>query len=136
MKINGGCHCGHITYQAEVDPEKVVICNCLDCQQLSGSPFRSVAFTKENAFTLLSGELKVYLKTGGSGAKRQQAFCPECGSSIYSTSEEGGPLYGIRTGSIDRSQRNQLVPKKSIFVRTEQSWINNIASMPKVQDAP
>ena len=23
MKIDGGCHCGKITYTAEVDPEKV-----------------------------------------------------------------------------------------------------------------
>ncbi len=25
MKIDGRCHCGHITYEAEVDPDKVVI---------------------------------------------------------------------------------------------------------------
>ena len=133
MKIDGGCHCGHITYEAEIDPEKVLICNCEDCQRLSGSAFRSVAFSKENAFTLLSGELKVYLKTGGSGAKRQQTFCPNCGSSIYSTSEEGGPLYGIRTGSIN--QRDQLVPKRRIFTRSEQSWIDDLPSMPKVEAA-
>ena len=23
MKIDGGCHCGDITYEAEIDPEKV-----------------------------------------------------------------------------------------------------------------
>ncbi|CCV10081.1 hypothetical protein MESS4_120202 [Mesorhizobium sp. STM 4661] len=26
MKVDGGCHCGAITYEAEVDPEKVSIC--------------------------------------------------------------------------------------------------------------
>lgn len=25
MKIDGGCHCGAITYEAEVDPEKTSI---------------------------------------------------------------------------------------------------------------
>ena len=135
MKIDGGCHCGHITYEAEVDPEKVVICNCLDCQQLSGTTFNAVVFSKENAFKVLSGELKIYVKTGGSGNKRQLSFCPECGSSIYSTSAEGGPLYGIRTGSINADQRNKLVPKKRIFARSEQPWVDDIASIPKVQDA-
>ena len=133
MKIDGGCHCGHITYEAEVDPERVVVCNCEDCQKLSGSPFRSVVFSKENGFKLLSGELKIYLKTGGSGAKRQQAFCPECGSSIYSTSEQGGPVYGIRTGSVN--QCAQLVPKNRIFTRSEQPWVLDLASLPHAEGA-
>src|ERR1043166_1654207 len=41
MKIDGGCHCGFITYEAEADPEKVSICHCTDCQRLSGSAFRA-----------------------------------------------------------------------------------------------
>jgi hypothetical protein len=36
MKIDGRCHCGYITYEAEIDPEKVMICHCADCQTLSG----------------------------------------------------------------------------------------------------
>jgi hypothetical protein len=39
MKIDGRCHCGYITYEAEIDPEKVMICHCADCQTLSGSAF-------------------------------------------------------------------------------------------------
>jgi hypothetical protein len=37
MKIDGRCHGGYITYEAEIDPEKVMICHCADCQDLSGS---------------------------------------------------------------------------------------------------
>jgi len=40
MKIDGGCLCGHITYEAEIDPAQVSICHCTDCQTLSGSAFR------------------------------------------------------------------------------------------------
>ena len=32
MKIDGRCHCGCVTYEAEIDPEKVLICHCGDCQ--------------------------------------------------------------------------------------------------------
>jgi hypothetical protein len=28
MKIDGCCHCGYITYEAEIDPEKILICHC------------------------------------------------------------------------------------------------------------
>jgi hypothetical protein len=40
MRVNGSCHCGQITYEAEVDPARVGVCNCTDCQVLSGSAFR------------------------------------------------------------------------------------------------
>jgi hypothetical protein len=30
MKIDGECHCGKIAYQAEVDPDTLVICHCTD----------------------------------------------------------------------------------------------------------
>lgn len=40
MKVDGGCHCGRITYEAEIDLDKVAICHCEDCKSFSGSEFR------------------------------------------------------------------------------------------------
>ena len=67
MKVDGACFCGQITYEAELDTDRILICNCTDCQTLSGSAFRTVAFTKEDAFTLITGELKIYIKIADSG---------------------------------------------------------------------
>ena len=58
MKVDGGCHCGNIRYEAEVDPAKVVICHCTDCQTLSGSAFRTVVPTNEGTFRLLPARLR------------------------------------------------------------------------------
>ena len=104
MKVDGGCHCGHIRYEAEVDPDKVVICHCTDCQTLSGSAFRTVVPTNEGTFKLLAGEPKVYVKTGESGNKRVQTFCPDCGSPIYS---------GPRGGRAPRSSACASAPSAS-----------------------
>jgi hypothetical protein len=79
MKIDGACHCGAITYEAEIDPNKVGICHCTDCQALSASAFRTFVMVPEETFRILSGEPKVYVKTGESGQKRAQAFCAEWG---------------------------------------------------------
>jgi len=35
MRVNGSCHCGQITYEAEVDPDRAGLCNCTDCQVLT-----------------------------------------------------------------------------------------------------
>src|SRR5262245_59659894 len=91
MRVDGACNCGRIRYEAEVDPGTVVICHCTDCQTLSGSAFRTVVPVKESSFKLLSGEPKMYIKTAESGNKRQQPFCPDCGTPIYSASEGNTP---------------------------------------------
>tara|TARA_B100000586_G_scaffold227196_1_gene175135 strand:+ start:92 stop:493 length:402 start_codon:yes stop_codon:yes gene_type:complete len=133
MNINGGCHCGHITYEAEIDPEKVAICHCTDCQTLSGSAFRTVAPSKKGSFKLLSGELKVYIKTAESGAKRPQAFCPECGTPIYATAVGDGPkIYGIRVGTI--RQRDVLAPVRQVWTRSAQHWLPEIMSTAGVSE--
>ena len=44
MKIDGRCHCGYVTFQAEADPETTSICNCTDCQTMSGAPLRAVYY--------------------------------------------------------------------------------------------
>ena len=131
MNIDGGCHCGNITYEAEVDPEKAAICHCTDCQSLSGTAFRTVVISLVDAFTLLSGEPKMYAKIGGSGAKRIQAFCPDCGSQIYATSVGDGPkIYGIRLGTV--RQRDELPPKRQIWHRSAQKWLADLGAIPTI----
>ena len=73
----------------------------------------------------------IYIKTGESGNKREQAFCPRCGSPIYATAPGDGPkVYNIRAGTI--RQRDQFVPKVQWWSRSKQRWINDIASMREV----
>ncbi len=130
MKIDGRCHCGHITYEAEIDPEKVMICNCTDCQTLSGTAFRTIALTREDTFRLLTGELKIYVKRGESGNERPQSFCPECGTPIYSTTVGDGPkVHSIRVGTA--RQRDQLVPKMQLWSRSSQRWLRDLGTIPK-----
>lgn len=125
MRISGGCHCGQIRFRADIAPDRTRICHCSDCQRLSGSPFRVVVPVDEADFELLSGTLKAYLKTGASGAKRQQVFCPDCGTPIYATSNDEGPRkLGLRVGAID--QADQLVPKRQYWAKSAAGWLADI----------
>jgi hypothetical protein len=122
MKIDGGCFCGAITYEADVDPERTSICHCTDCQRLTGTAFRvSVPASQEN-YRITKGTPKVYVKTADSGARRAQAFCGECGSHLYSTSAGEGPkVYAIRAGTA--RQREELVPRKEIWHQSALGWL-------------
>ena len=76
MKVTGGCHCGHITYEAEVDPATVRVCHCSDCQKLTGTAFRTNIASLPGTFRFKSGTPKIYIKTAESGNQRAHAFCP------------------------------------------------------------
>ena len=130
MKIDGRCHCGDVSFEAEADPETTTVCNCTDCQTISGAPLRAVIATRPGAFVLLSGKLTEYRKTADSGNVRVQAFCPQCGTAIYSTSTGDEPkVYAVRLGAL--RQRNELVPRQQIFVRSQQPWVSDLNSIRK-----
>jgi hypothetical protein len=120
MKIDGRCHCGKISYEADVDPEAVGICHCSDCQTLSGSAFRCTVSAPAEHF-VLRGEPNIYVKTAESGAKRAHAFCPECGTPIYATATVNPTAYSLRIGNI--AQRMQLgKPRRQIWCRSALPW--------------
>lgn len=129
MHIDGGCHCGYIKYEAEIDPETVSICHCTDCQTLSGSAYRTVVPAAKGTFKILTGQPKIYVKTAESGNQRAQAFCPECGTPLYATSATDPQIYGIRVGSA--RQRAELRPKKQGWCRSALDWAMNIESLPQ-----
>ena len=123
-KIDGGCHCGSITYEATVNPDFVVICHCTDCQTLSGSAFRTVVRATKDNFRVLTGDPKIYVKTTERGTKCKQAFCPECGTPIYASDLSESPLFTIRVGTS--RQRAELTPKAQIWCRSALNWVNDI----------
>jgi hypothetical protein len=132
MKVDGSCHCGHIAFEADVDPATAGICHCTDCQKMSGTAFRTGVTTLPDAFKLTSGTLKTYVKTAESGNKRAQTFCPECGTQIYSSNiGEGSKTYRLRLGVL--RQRAELAPKRQIWFRSAQPWIKDIAAIPTVE---
>ena len=130
MKIEGGCHCGAVAYEAEVDPANVGICHCEDCQQLSGSPYRVTLPTSTQNFRLTRGTLRTYVKTADSGSKRAQTFCPECGAPIYAASPHNPPTVSLRWGSI--KQRDQLAPKRMIWCGSAAPFAMNLGDIPGV----
>lgn len=132
MKIDGACHCGNISYKAEIDPGDVAICHCIDCQILSASAYRTVVYVADDKLEFKGGSPKVYVKTAESGNPRQQAFCPECGTQLYATSAGDGPkIYGIRLGTA--RQRGQLPPQKQLWCQSALDWVADLRAIPCVQ---
>ena len=133
MKIDGACSCGSIKIEGEVDPDTVTVCHCTDCQTASGSAFRVAVPVKGDAFKV-SGKPAIFIKTTAeSGNPRAQAFCPICGSPLYSTTPGEGQqaMYIVRVGVL--KQRDQLVPKRQIWWRSARDWVTGLDGIRKVE---
>jgi hypothetical protein len=128
MKVDGGCYCGNITFEADIDPDGVRICHCTDCQHLTGSAYRVNLSVPKEKIQFKGGKAKTYVKTAESGAKRIHAFCPECGTPVYSTTEGEIKGYGLRVGTI--RQRAQLQPAKQQWCRSALKWTQDLHALP------
>lgn len=131
MHIDGACHCGAISFTAEIDPSRVMVCHCSDCQVLSGAPLRAVVAAPIGSF-VLRGEPKRYIKVAQSGNRRAQVFCPECGTPLFATAPENATSVIIRLGCV--TQRAELKPAVQIWQHSAQPWLAELASLPGTPD--
>ena len=127
MKVNGSCHCGAIRFTADVDESRVMVCHCTDCQTLTGSAFRVVVPAETEALRL-EGAPKIYVKTAQSGARRVQAFCPDCGTPLYSAAAPDATRVFLRIGAI--RERAALRPSLQIWRRSALGWLDGLSSVP------
>ena len=127
MQINGACHCGRVSFTAQIDPARVMVCHCTDCQMLSGAPFRAVAVAPYDTL-VLHGETKSYVKVAESGNKRAQVFCPHCATPLFATAPENPTSVVIRLGCV--AQRAELVPAAQIWQRSALPWLSDLQNVP------
>ena len=131
MKITGGCHCEKIRYEAALDPEKVFVCHCVDCQKLTGSPYRVSVSTGREAIRILAGTPKIYVKLAESGRKRHQYFCGDCGSPLYSADAVGAKAYMLRIGVM--AERAHLPPQREIWCEAALPWSRDLLPLAKIE---
>jgi hypothetical protein len=133
MKIHGACHCRFIVFEGEADSARAGICHCTDCQTSTGTAYRTNVPVAGRDFRMLAGEPTIYVKTTAeSGNPRAQAFCPKCGTPIYSTTPGPGQkeTYMVRVGTL--AEREQFIPKMQSWARSAQPWaVAGLTSVPR-----
>jgi hypothetical protein len=119
MKVDGTCHCGAISFEAQVEPEGVLLCHCTDCQTLTGSAYRAIVRAPAETF-VLRGKPTTYVKTADSGTRRAHGFCPTCGTPVYATALENPTTVSLRVGTL--RQRAELPPRRQQWCRSAVPW--------------
>lgn len=95
---SGGCQCGAVAYEADVDLDQTITCNCSRCQRLGAV----LTFTAKEAFTLKSGEgnLTEYLFNK---QRIHHLFCKTCGieSFAYGQKPDGTPVVAVNVNCLE-----------------------------------
>ena len=134
MKVDGACLCGAITYEAVIDPDRILVCHCTDCQIGGGGAFRWGTLVARDDFALLSGEPKFFRKVAASGNHRALAFCGDCGTSLYGTQADSPQTYSLRIGTT--RQARELQPALQIWHGSAYAWTDSLSEIPAHKGQP
>ena len=97
MKIEGGCHCRAIRFEAEV-PEAVEILDC-NCSICAMTGFRHLVVPHED-FTLLSGRDALTGYRFGTGAA-EHLFCHICGVKSFYQPRSHPEAWSVNLNALD-----------------------------------
>jgi len=107
-RFTGGCLCGDVRVVASGLPDRVGLCHCLDCRKHHGALFGAFAIFPEDAVTI-DGETRDYAG---------RCFCPRCGSSVFSRSDDE---IEVHLGALDAP--DQLTPAYELWTVRRESWL-------------
>lgn len=119
MRLKGGCLCGAVSYEGSGEPAFIGSCYCTDCQQKSGAGHVTVVAVPQAAVEI-RGEPRLYIKKSDSGNEVARAFCPTCGSNLYSTSESLPGMILLGAGGLENS--SDLKVQAAVYASSARPW--------------
>ena len=100
MKIEGGCYCGLLRYEAEGDALFAGQCHCRECQYVSGGHPNVVVGMPEAGFAYTKGAPKTFARKDLESPVNRE-FCAECGTHILTRSPALPGAVLIKVGTFD-----------------------------------
>ena len=83
MRRIAACACGQLRIATEGEPDRVLACNCRECQRRTGSAFGVSAYFVRSRIGMIAGESKTFSRTTDDSIRFDTSFCPICGSSVF-----------------------------------------------------
>lgn len=115
----GGCACGALRYEVSGEPVAMVECQCRQCQRDSGTGHASnLAFM--GAPVTIEGPRSTWDMVGDGGTRKSRAFCPTCGSPVYTVFPDMPNFIAVRAGSLDEPER--YAPQIVVWADAAQPW--------------
>jgi len=82
MQRTAMCACGELQITVKGDPDRILACNCRQCQRRTGGAFGIAAYFPDAQVALIEGQASSFSRTAGA-VTFVTSFCPTCGSSVF-----------------------------------------------------
>lgn len=93
----GGCQCGAVRYEVDIDLDDTVTCNCSRCKPMGFV----LGFTPRDNFTLVKGQDATSDYRFNTG-KIEHKFCATCGVESFAYGEQDGKkMVAINANCLD-----------------------------------
>jgi hypothetical protein len=123
--VCGGCFCGAVRYEAEVNLHEAYYCHCQACQKLTGSPATVRVLVKPGTLSYTKEEPKFFQ----SAPFAKSGFCQICCSPIIWVSPEDEEWTNVYVGSLDHPEN--VVPCEHDCVESQLPWHNLKDDLPR-----
>lgn len=117
--ISGRCACGAISYTTTSKPAFTLICQCRQCQRISGSG-HAAQFAVPVEATVIEGEVRFYEQMAESGNAVGSGFCANCGSPMLKKTAKRPDLYFFHAGTLDNPAT--FDPQVVVYSDSGQPW--------------
>ncbi|HEX8193235.1 MAG TPA: GFA family protein [Allosphingosinicella sp.] len=108
MKIEGGCHCKKVRFEAEV-PERIEVLDC-NCSICAATGFLHIGVPHGN-FRLLSGKEALVSYRFGTGAANH-LFCGTCGIKSFYQPRSHPDEWSVNLNALDDSSGLDVTIRK------------------------
>jgi hypothetical protein len=95
----------------EGDPVRISICHCLACQRRTGSAFGIQARWPKDRVDV-TGRYTEYVRISDAGEERTFRFCPDCGATVFWTTEGWPDSIAVAIGGF----ADPLFPQPTVSV--------------------
>lgn len=133
MKLEGGCFCGALRYEAEGKPIFKGQCHCRACQHVSGGAPNLFMLMPREGFRYTSGEPKTYKRPDRANPVTRE-FCADCGTHV-ATHRPGLDPVIVKIGTLDDPAVFRG-PKAALFVAEKQEFHVIPEGMPSFEAMP
>lgn len=119
MKIEGGCYCGEVRYEANGDPMMQAQCHCRECQYITGGQPNMIVAMPKDGFSYAKGGPKGFARSDLDNPVTR-FFCENCGTAIGTETPALPGAMILKVGTMD--DPGFYSPQVAIFTKDRQSF--------------
>jgi hypothetical protein len=120
MKLQGGCYCRKVRYEADGEPRFKGACHCRECQYMTGGQSNVFIMMPASEFRYVEGKPRAFKREDLAVAGTRE-FCAECGTHLTARPPHDASVIVIKVGTLDDPSVFGM-PQAALYTSEKQSF--------------